>query len=109
LQQYKRIFKIPKFNLYAGRDIFRYELIWDKISGRSKKKTIFKNSGIYNPQMLNYTKQNEYKFKPQFSKLPFKQLIIKWLISSYSNEKDMVLDNTMGSRNNLFRSKITER
>ena len=31
--------------------------------------------------------------------------LMKYLILTYSNDGELVLDNTMGSRNNLFRSK----
>ena len=141
--------------IVAGRDIFRYELIWDKISGKNifeaKRKPLkahenilvfYKNSdSIYNPQMelaqaknkrdrvKNYKKatantiygeQKEYvSFKDEDLRYPNSIYIhsfqgaelhqtkrihqtqkplqlIKWLISSYSNESDMVLDNTMG-------------
>ena len=140
----------------AGRDIFRYELIWDKISGKNifeaKRKPLkahenilvfYKNSdSIYNPQMelaqaknkrdriKNYKKatansiygeQKEYvSLKNEDLRYPNSIYIhsfqgaelhqtkrihqtqkplqlIKWLVSSYSNENDMVLDNTMGS------------
>lgn len=142
--------------IIAGRDIFRYELIWDKISGKNifeaKRKPLkahenilvfYKNShSIYNPQMelaqaknkrdrvKNYKKatvntiygeQKEYvSLKDEDLRYPNSIYIhsfqgaelhqtkrihqtqkplqlIKWLISSYSNENDMVLDNTMGS------------
>jgi len=142
--------------IIAGRDIFRYELIWDKISGKNifeaKRKPLkahenilvfYKNSdSVYNPQMelaqaknkrdrvKNYKKatansiygaQKEYvSLKDEDLRYPNSIYIhsfqgadlhhtkrvhqtqkplqlIKWLISSYSNEKDMVLDNTMGS------------
>ena len=141
--------------IVAGRDIFRYELIWDKISGKNifeaKRKPLkahenilvfYKNSdSIYNPQMelaqaknkrdrvKNYKKatvntiygeQKEYvSLKDEDLRYPNSIYIhsfqgaelhqtkrihqtqkplqlIKWLISSYSNESDMVLDNTMG-------------
>jgi len=142
--------------IVAGRDIFRYELIWDKISGKNifeaKRKPLkahenilvfYKNSdSIYNPQMelaqaknkrdriKNYKKatansiygeQKEYiSLKDEDLRYPNSIYIhsfqgaelhqtkrihptqkplqlIKWLVSSYSNENDMVLDNTMGS------------
>ena len=142
--------------IIAGRDIFRYELIWDKISGKNifeaKRKPLkahenilvfYKSSySIYNPQMelaqaknkrdrvknykkatLNsiYGEQKEYtSLKDEDLRYPNSIYIhsfqgaelhqtkrihptqkplqlIKWLISSYSNENDMVLDNVMGS------------
>ena len=141
--------------IIAGRDIFRYELIWDKISGKNifeaKRKPLkahenilvfYKSSySIYNPQMelaqaknkrdrvknykkatLNsiYGEQKEYtSLKDEDLRYPNSIYIhsfqgaelhqtkrihptqkplqlIKWLISSYSNENDYVLDNTMG-------------
>ena len=141
--------------IIAGRDIFRYELIWDKISGKNifeaKRKPLkahenilvfYKNSdSIYNPQMelaqaknkrdrvKNYKKATEntiYGEQKEYVSLKDEDLrypnsiyihsfqgaelhqtkrihqtqkplqLIKWLISSYSNENDMVLDNTMG-------------
>ena len=142
--------------IIAGRDIFRYELIWDKISGKNifeaKRKPLkahenilvfYKNSdSIYNPQMelaqaknkrdrvKNYKKATEntiYGEQKEYVSLKDEDLrypnsiyihsfqgaelhqtkrihqtqkplqLIKWLISSYSNENDMVLDNVMGS------------
>ena len=139
----------------AGRDIFRYELIWDKISGKNifeaKRKPLkahenilvfYKSSdSIYNPQMelaqaknkrdrvKNYKKatansiygeQKEYvSLKDEDLRYPNSIYIhsfqgaelhqtkrihqtqkplklIKWLVSSYSNENDFVIDNTMG-------------
>ncbi len=152
----------------AGRDIFRYELIWDKISGKNifeaKRKPLkshenilvfYKNSeSIYNPQMelaqtknkrdrvKNYKKatsnsiygeQKEYiSLKDEDLRYPNSIYIhsfqgselhqtkrihptqkplqlINWLIASYSNENDMVLDNTMGSGTTGLASLITNR
>ena len=152
----------------AGRDIFRYELIWDKISGKNifeaKRKPLkahenilvfYKNSdSIYNPQMelaqaknkrdriKNYKKatansiygeQKEYvSLKNEDLRYPNSIYIhsfqgaelhqtkrihqtqkplqlIKWLVSSYSNENDMVLDNTMGSGTTCLAAKELNR
>ena len=141
--------------IIAGRDIFRYELIWDKHQGsnmyEAKKRPLKshenilvfnKQNAFYMPQMTPalgknmrdrvknkfkgvengaYGKMEEYiPQKNENERYPLSVFyhssqgaelhktkrihntqkplqLIKWLISSYSNENDMVLDNTMGS------------
>jgi site-specific DNA-methyltransferase (adenine-specific) len=135
--------------------MFKYELIWDKISGKdfyqAKKRPLkqhenimifYKNFATYNPQMTNankknirnriknYTKpqsntiygnikkyvsnKNELKRYPgsifvhsyQANELHYSKrlhqtqkpiLLIEYLVKTYTNENDTVLDFTMGS------------
>jgi len=151
----------------ASRDIFRYELIWDKQQGsnmyEAKKRPlkshenilIFnKSNALYLPQMTPalsknmrdrvknkfkgvengvYGKMKEYiPQKNENERYPLsvyyhssqcaelhktkrvhntqKPLqLIKWLVSSYSNENDMVLDNTMGSGTTCLAAKELNR
>ncbi len=153
--------------IIAGRDIFRYELIWDKHQGsnmyEAKKRPlkshenilIFnKSNALYLPQMTPalsknmrdrvknkfkgvesgvYGKMEEYiPQKNENERYPLsvyyhssqglelhktkrvhntqKPLqLTKWLVSSYSNENDMVLDNTMGSGTTCLAAKELNR
>ena len=153
--------------IIAGRDIFRYELIWDKHQGsnmyEAKKRPlkshenilIFnKSNALYLPQMTPalsknmrdrvknkfkgvesgvYGKMEEYiPQKNENERYPLsvyyhssqgaelhktkrihntqKPLqLIKWLISSYSNENDITLDNTMGSGTTCLAAKELNR
>jgi len=168
-EQYKRIIK-PKGNIIltsnqpfttdlinSNREMFRYDLIWDKISStgflnanRMPLRThehiliFYKNLGTYNPQRFkgksrtkggkkyanngnygdfNETKRIRYSQYNPISIISFtnahqkdkihptqKSLeLFEWLIRTYSNKGDIVLDNCMGSGTTGVACKNTER